>query len=119
MNTDEVLAMVFGLCAIASILVIVTWWRVLKTSDDKRYKTVALGMLVATFGVTLLSLNRVILATTKTGWPPSLLLIAGLTILVGKSFWMKGATMGRSNFPFYVLGIGGTAWLVFCLWWFW
>ena len=119
--TNLILAILFGLCTIASALVLIAWFPVLlngQRGENPKYWTVALGMIVATTGVVILSVNRTSVAITGERLFPLLLMLAGITILVGKTIWLKGAAMERSNKPFYAFAALGAGWIMFCLWWF-
>lgn len=107
------LAIVFGIAAILSAGVIIAWAPVLRNGADRRFKTIATGMLIATTGVLVLCLNRVSVALLGNRLDLEALLVAGVLILIGKLLWLIGAERGRGALQF--AGVLAIAWTVFVL----
>lgn len=113
-----VLASIFGLIALACVFVLFNWWPVLANGETRRYKMVAMGMLAATFGMTLLAVNRTSVALFDTKIFSWLLLLAGVTILTGEVVWLWGSTSRNKRLPLYAFMVLSAAWVGVCLWWF-
>ncbi len=110
------LGILFGLCALASAIVLLVWTPLISKDMGRKFNLVAMGMLTATTGVLVLSLNRVSVAFFGERLDKPVLFGAGLLILVGKSIWVYGATMGKkSNILLWAYALTALLWVLFCV----
>lgn len=116
MTPDPILAAVFGLTAIAAFFVVICWGPVLANGEAEKYKTIASGMLVANIGVCILCINRALVALGYGRVDDVFLLVAGATLLAGKTIWLLGCEMGKSRRWLVLAAALATAYLAFVGW---
>jgi hypothetical protein len=116
--TDMLLAVVFGLCTIATVFVFFGWMKVLRGPDavDSKYFYSALGIMTANIGVMMLCANRATAFLGLGEFYPYMLILPALIILTGKTLWLYGATLGHGKRPVVAYAAFCAAWIGFCLW---
>lgn len=115
-HSDALLALLFGLCTIATLFVFIGWMKVLCSPQpmDRKYYLVALGTMTANIGVMLLCANR---TSAHMGWPqflPFMLLVPAIIILTGKALWIYGAAPQDDPKLVYGFGAAALCWVIFC-----